>query len=255
MLTLNKTYKKPQLITKSRKYTSMIMKRFLRYGIGLLVITLSCQAQNTQKIQVKDYRKGPMDLVVFPVGMEQPVIIGKIDDAGNILWSWPERISLTKDDRETFLVSASFASGLKCDGGELKEGLDAPSMPAGFIHLMKKGEQQGILYASTHDSVSLWLDDPMYNNAVTGSYCHWVYATRPVTMKGKCQETLEYEGKQIDGSIEYAIELQEGFNVLLSSIKNVYPTDPAIRASFPTYMEVKTIPDASSEMVWKVRWF
>lgn len=223
----------------------------------VLILCFSCfvLCANAQEItgKIENHPNSQMDLVLMLFGMENPISIGTVDKKGQFTANL-ENISLGNISDENKSMSINelyFNFFFNCNDREaFGENFDKPAARQDYVRLTNKGEWAGTLFLVSIEGLRPWLEDPGYNNAITGSFYEVMYVEEDLSIKMICASSIYADDNtEVETEYSFDIELKKGFNWVEYTINEVYETDPDIRASFPSKVTISNLKE-SSKILW-----
>ena len=230
----------------------------MKASIILLLIIYSlpnpvfCQ----NELQIDDYDMGSKELVVFPFGMEQRIKIGNADRDGNLVFHWPKLDLDTINNTNIFLTDVKSALECYCDEEQIEEQVadDLMAAKAGVLYLWNDVHWVGAVTPASDNLLNDHLLDNYGIDAVEGSYLEWVYANASGILKSTCLLEQTCGGSEtVQIKKAYNIDLQEGWNMILTRIKKVATVKDA--ANVPVDIEITSIDQIPDEMHWYLKRF
>ena len=210
---------------------------------------------NAQEITgiIKNHEKSEMDLVLMLFGMDNPISIGTVDKKGQFTANL-ENASLDNIPEENLSMSIGelyFNFFFNCaDNEAFGDNYDKPAARQDYVRLTNKGEWAGTAFLVSDESLIPWLEDSGYNNAIKGSFYEVLYVKEDIAVNMVCNNSVyATEEDQVETEYTFNLQLKKGFNWVKYTIGEVYETDPAIRASFPSKVTISNLEDPS-----KMRW-
>lgn len=208
---------------------------------------------NTQEItgKVENHEKAEMDIAIMAFGMDNPIIVGKVDKKANFSVN-VEMVtvseSLGSDDN---MMPLYFSFYFKCmDSNKFGLYKEKPAKREDYLRLVFKNQWAGTLFLVSDPALIPWLEDEGYNNAVVGSFYEVLYLKEDLTLDFTCENQV-YADENTTAEVDYVfdIELKKGFNWIQYDIEEVYETNPDIRASFPSKVRIRNMED-TAKMKW-----
>ncbi len=226
---------------------------------SILLLTSLTFALQAQKISHKldNYDSKEADLVIFSLGMENPVKLGAIDADGNLLAN-PEQIQLSEfsfELKEMYISELRSVFRFGCGGrDDFGQQGSIPALRGGNIALWIANEWAGSFFLVSDTALKLWLEDEAYNSAVVASYWDIIYVGEDLKLDLSCTNEIGLESGNVEVSYIYNLNLKKGFNWIEYSIEEVYVTNPEEIASFPSKVRVSNISDPG-KIKWMVNYF
>ena len=175
---------------------------------------------------VENYPLKAMDLVLFSFGIDNPLTVGSISDAGEITLNFPKDLNFISDEtKANYMSDTAFTLFSKCDNSYdiLTEDKNGKAVNAGFISLSAKDNPySGLIFIVTDEELVPWLEDTYSNNAVSGSFFELIYLESDFDYQGECTSTVSNTEKDtIVTSYTYDLQLKAGFNFIEYKIESV----------------------------------
>lgn len=195
--------------------------------ILLLSMLLSLQAAVAQeKPKVENYPLKAMDLVLYCFGMEQPITIGTISNAGELNFNFPKDLNFVSEEaKANFWSDTAFTLFSKCNNNYdiLSEDENGKSVSGGYISLStKENPYSGLLFIVTDENIVPWIEAYGDIDAVLGSYFELVYMESDFNYQGECTSTVtSTESDTIETIYTYNLQLKAGFNFIEYKIESV----------------------------------
>lgn len=113
-------------------------------------------------------------------------------------------------------------------------------LPPFFVGEESTQTNHGTMYITSNSDVANWLDSYQMGNAATGFYIEWVYVEKESSVKGNCNvlTMTGHEDEEVVISTVYDLNFEEGWNVLIFSIDEVF--NSASGRVFLTKMSIST---------------
>lgn len=208
---------------------------------------------NTQEItgKVENHKKSEMDIVIMAFGMDNQIIVGKVDKKANFsvnleIATVPE--SQGSDDNMGPLYWSFYFKCLDSDKfGVYKE---KPAKKEDYLRLVANNMWAGTVFLVSDPALVPWLESVGNYNAVVGSFYEVLYLKEDLTLDFTCENQV-YVDENTTAEVAYIfdIELKKGFNWIQYDIEEVYETNPDIRASFPAKVRIRNMED-TAKMKW-----
>jgi hypothetical protein len=208
---------------------------------------------NAQEItgKVENHKNSEMDITIMAFGMDNPIIVGKVDKKANFsvnveMATVPE--SQTSDDN---MMPLYFSFHFKCmDSDKFGSYEETPAKREDYLRLVAENMWAGTVFVVSDPALIPWLEDDGYNNAVLGSFYEVIYLKEDITLDFICESQI-YADENTTADVTYVfnIELKKGFNWIQYDIEEVYETNPDIRASFPSKVTIRNMED-TAKMKW-----
>jgi len=224
------------------------MKTGVFIFIGVLFQVLGF-SQNQAKIEA--YSMGGLDvqLMVMPLGVENPIKIGRISKEGLVNFDFPKELSKVSDEvKESESSKLWYTLFSLCNNGVemVAEADNIFSLDTGSLSLWTTNNKYvGVIFAVSDADLVPWLEDPAYMEPILGSYFKLVYVAKPFQYTGTCISTLMLDEGDAEVSYTYHLNLKAGFNFIEYKIESIHESDPNVMASFPdkvTVLSVEGIP-------------
>lgn len=230
-----------------------------------LLVTLLILIFNFSPIQndplsgiIEGYKKLPkMKMVSFSMGMENPIDLGSVKKGGTFSLDLTtiQLPELSEENREMFIgqlysvFEGPFFSDDFGDLGEIK------ALNAGYLSMLDGNNQwAGSVFPVTNEEIKNWMEDPGYNNAVSGSWLELIYVEEAAGINISIARMMPYNEEEIPVEYHFDLELVSGFNWVQYDIEQVYVTDPTIRADFPTKVSIHNL-ENPSQFRWIGKFF
>lgn len=210
---------------------------------------------NAQEItgKIENHENSQMELVLMLFGMEKPISIGTVDKKAQFTASLDNiRIDqISEEDKAMYIGELYFSFYFQCNDREVfGENFDKPAARQDYVRLTKNGDWAGTLFLVSDERLRPWLEDPGYNNAITGSFYEVMYVEEDLSLEMTCTSSVYADDTtEVETEYSFDIELKKGFNWVEYTITEVYETDPDIRASFPSKVTISNLKDPS-KMLW-----
>jgi hypothetical protein len=223
----------------------------------VLTLCLACivLCANAQEItgKIENHENSQMELVLMLFGMEKPISIGTVDKKAQFTASL-DNIStdqISEEDIAMYIGELYFSFYFECKDREVfGENFDKPAARQDYVRLTKNGEWAGTVFLVSDDRLRPWLEDPGYNNAITGSFYEVMYVEEDLSLEMTCTSSVYADDTtEVETEYSFDIELKKGFNWVEYTILEVYETDPNIRASFPSKVAISNLKDPA-KMLW-----
>ncbi|EPR70573.1 hypothetical protein ADICYQ_0997 [Cyclobacterium qasimii M12-11B] len=215
---------------------------------------------NAQEITgvIKNHEKTEMDMVLMLFGMDNPISIGTADAKGHFTASL-ENVSLDNIPEENLSIYMSeLYSNFFFNCSDIEAfgvNSDNPAARQDYVRLTNNGEWTGTAYLVSDENLIPWLEDSGYNDAIKGSFYEIIYVTQDMEVNTTCNSSVyATDDEQVETEYTFNLQLKKGFNWVEYTIEEVYETDPAIRASFPSKVTIGNLED-SSKMLWIGRYY
>ncbi len=229
-------------------------------AIFILLCFISISSINAQEItgKIKYHKKSEMDLVLMPFGADNWLTIGKVNKNG----VFTADLSSAKMDEEPEALKSKSMSVLyfsfffSCsDKGSFGVHTEKAAIKQDYVRLTKNGQWAGTSFLVSEEALIPWLEDPGYNNPITGSFCEVLYVDEDISLDFTCENTIQIaDNEKIETSYEFKIDLKRGFNWVQYTIKEIYETDPNIRASIPSKIMISNVQDFS-KIMWVGKYY
>jgi hypothetical protein len=194
-----------------------------------------------------------MELVLMLFGMEKPISIGTVDKNGQFNASLDNinMDQISEEDKGMYIGELYFNFYFQCNNRDVfGKNFDKPAARQDYVRLTKNGEWAGTVFLVSDERLRPWLEDPGYNNAITGSFYEVMYVAEDLSLKMTCESNVYADDNtEVETEYSFDIELKKGFNWVEYTILEVYETDPDIRASFPSKVAISNLKDPA-KMLW-----
>ena len=204
-------------------------------------------SQSQPKLDEYPLGSNETSVVVFFFGMDHPTKIGTISNSGIINFKLPKELpKISKELEESFMSELSYTLFSVCDNGQemISEQENGPSFEAGALSLSTNNNPYaGVIYAVSDKGLMPWVEDPINEEPVLGSYFELIYVAKDFVFSGVCNETQSSMGDDPNMDIAYSfnLNLKSGFNFIEYRIESIHKTDPNVMASFPDKVSVTSV--------------
>ncbi len=198
------------------------------------------------------YDRPASTIVLLMFGMDQPVSIGEIDASGALTVDVRGASAAAIPDtvRSQYLGRLQDQLHFKCDDrSAIGAPIDDVASRGENIFLYRDSTMAGALFAVSDTMLRLWLEDPGYQEPVTGSFWDVIYTEKEMAVNSSCASTLMLDSGNVTMTYQYDLKLARGFNLVEYVIESIHKTDPAVMASKPSKVLVRTETDVS-----RIRW-
>jgi hypothetical protein len=225
----------------------------------IILLVLLSPALQAQKIirALDNHNSKAADLVIFALGMENPLKLGTVDAQGMLSVNLeeiqiPELTDEVKDMYFTELRNVfRFGCGGRDDFG--KQG-NIPALRGGNIALWDGNEWTGSIFLVSDTELKSWLEDEGYNSAIKATFWDIVYAGEDVKLNLNCKNEIGLESGNVEVIYTYSLDLKKGFNWVEYTIEEVYNTKPEETASFPSKVKISNLSNPEI-MKWMANYF
>lgn len=191
-----------------------------------------------------------VNLVVFPFGMENPIVIGALSKSGEIKFDFPSVLeNVTKEDEVSESSKLWYTIFSQCDKGSemVAETDNIFSFDTGALSLWTTDNRYvGVVFTVSNEDLLPWIEDSADMDPILASYFELIYVASPFQYNHDCIETIMLDDGDAQVSYTYDLDLKAGFNFIEYKIENVHKTNPNVMASFPDKVlvtSVEGIPD------------
>jgi len=215
---------------------------------------------NAQEItgMIKNHEKSEMNMVLMLFGMDHPISIGTVDKNGQFTANLGNASldNIPEENLSMYIGELYSNFYFNCSDSEaFGDNYDKPAVRQDYVRLTNKGEWAGTAYLVSDESLIPWLEDSGYNNAIKGSFYEIMYVAQDMTVNMTCNSSVyATDDEQVETEYTFNLQLKKGFNWVEYTIEEVYETDPAIRASFPSKVTISNLEDPS-KMLWIGRYY
>ena len=228
------------------------------FAVFVLWFYTSVNAQSFSGKLMNPLEKMPeMDIMIWPMGMDKAVNIGKLTAEGILEFHFPDQsIFLASNETNELLVNDfEYSLMFNCMGNSLIQYPDALTARLSPIGLWYKYRYVGVLFPVTDQALIPWLEDEAYNNPVKGTFYDIIYVSKPTSFLANCTTSLQFSSEKINANYEYDLELKLGLNFIAYTIESIYEFDPLITSYKPTKVKVTNVKDTNSDIQWIAKYF
>lgn len=230
------------------------MKKILLVLTVVACIPGMLRSQHAAKIS--DYTLGEKELVIFPFGMEQKIVVGKVDADGNMLFDWSNFDASTLKNTEIYLEDFKRILDLNCEEEVVDEssidGIKAAN--AGNLYIWNETRWEGALTVASSNELKEHILDHYGKDAAVGKYLNWVYADGDADYKSTCMVKQYYmDVGEIEQTKHFDLHLKKGWNIILFEIKEVVPVKNA--AAMAVDIHISTAEDYPENINWYLKKF
>ena len=194
-----------------------------------------------------------MDLVLMLFGMDFPISIGTVDKKGQFKANLDnlEIDQIPEENRSMSTGPLYFNFYFNCNSSDaFGENAEKLAARQDFVRLTKNGDWAGTVFLVSDEGLRPWIEDSGYNNAIKGSFYEVMYSGEDISLKMTCNSSVyAADNEEVETEYNFDIDLKKGFNWVEYSIEEVFETDPNIRASFPSKVNIINLKDPS-KMQW-----
>src|SRR5690606_2364374 len=236
-----------------RKHT---MKHQLLTFLGLLLCISGHTQSFTGKLENPLQNMPEMDIVLWPLGLDSAVTIGKLTTNGTLEFNFPEKEAFQSANAEKQMVVDDFKHALRfnCIGQDEPEYPNVMATNISPISLWYKERFVGVLFPVTDEALMHWLEDEAYNNPVKGKFYDVVYVAEATTFKTECATTLQFSEETVNASYHYQLELEAGLNFIAYTIEDIHKMNSKVTSNKPSKVVVKNI-KAEDGIKWIAKYF
>lgn len=225
------------------------------------VITFLFLANNlfAQKFtgQIAEFKLPATELVIFPFGMEYPLVIGAINKDGQAQINL-DAVDISKipdDVKSNFFgrVMENFFS--PCDNPDLLAiSNEIKALQSGALFLWTNNEQTGVLFLVSDEKLKPWLEDRYYMEPVEASFFEMLYVDQDINIDNTCITTYKLESGDVVAQNNFKISLKNGFNMVQYKIDSIHKTNPEETSSIPVKLQINNAKEGT-EIKWMVKYF
>lgn len=209
---------------------------------------------NTQEIagKVENHKKSEMDIVIMAFGMDNPVIVGKVDKKANFsvnLEMATVSESQASDDNMGPLYWSFYFHCFDSDKFGLYK--EKRVKREDYLRLVANDMWAGTVFLVSDPALIPWLESVGDQNAVVGSFYEVLYLKEDINLDFTCENQIyASENTAVEVTYVFDIELRKGFNWIQYDIEEVYKTNPTdSKASFPSKVRIRNMED-TAKMKW-----
>ncbi|WP_417867132.1 hypothetical protein [Xanthomarina gelatinilytica] len=227
--------------------------------ITLLVLSLFALGHSqtlTGKLENPLQNMPEMDIVLWPLGLDNAVTIGKLTANGTLEFNFPEKEAFQSANAEKQMVADDFKYALRfnCIGQDEPEYPNVMATNISPISLWYKERFVGVLFPVTDEALMHWLEDEAYNNPVEGTFYDMVYVAEATTFKTECATTLQFSEETVNASYDYQLELEAGLNFIAYTIEDIHKMNSKVTSNKPSKVVVKNV-QAEDGIKWIAKYF
>ncbi|EMQ94513.1 hypothetical protein D778_00466 [Xanthomarina gelatinilytica] len=232
------------------------MKQQLFTFLGLLLCILGHTQTHTGKLENPLKNMPEMDIVLWPMGMDSAVNIGKLTANGTLEFNFPEKEAFQSADTENQMVADDFKYALRfnCIGQDEPEYPIVMATSISPISLWHKNRYVGVLFPVTDERLMHWMEDEAYNNPIEGTFYEIVYVAEATTLKTECATTFQFSEETVNASYHYQLELEAGLNVIAYTIEDIHKMNSKVTSNKPSKVVVKNV-QAEDGIKWIAKYF
>ena len=236
-----------------RKHT---MKHQLLTFLGLLLCISGHTQSFTGKLENPLQNMPEMDIVLWPLGLDSAVTIGKLTTNGTLEFNFPEKEAFQSANAEKQMVVDDFKHALRfnCIGQDEPEYPNVMATNISPISLWYKERFVGVLFPVTDEALMHWLEDEAYNNPVKGKFYDVVYVAEATTFKTECATTLQFSEETVNASYDYQLELEAGLNFIAYTVEDIHKMNSKVTSNKPSKVVVKNV-KAEDGIKWIAKYF
>ncbi|NEN23898.1 hypothetical protein G3O08_10340 [Cryomorpha ignava] len=168
-----------------------------------------------------------LDLVLTPVGMDKPMMVGRVEKTGSGQVNTALDFSkISEADRSNYGITILELLSFCDNSNELFAGNNKiEAYELGPLFLMKNNELAGFITLASDTLLTKWINDPGYEKAVVGSWFELVYISANFAYTGECTQTTNLESGDIETNFQLNLDLKKGLNFIEYKIESVYEGD------------------------------
>lgn len=224
----------------------------------LLLVSLAFTL-HAQKInhRLENYNSKEADLVIFALGMENPVKLGTIDVKGNLSAdiSTVKMPELSGELKEMYVSELRNVFRFGCGGrDDFDPQGNIPAISGGNIAIWIDNEWTGSFFLVSDTALKPWLEDEGYNSAVKASFYDIIYVAEDVRLDLSCTNEIGLESGNVEVIYIYDLVLKKGFNWVEYSIEDLHFTKPEEKATFPSRVKITNLQNPD-KMKWLANYF
>lgn len=197
-----------------------------------------------------------MDIVLWPLGMDSAVTIGKLTAKGTLEFNFPQKEAFQSTEKEKQMVTDDFKFALRfnCIGKGEPMYPDVMASSISPISLWYKERYVGVLFPVTDEALMHWLEDEAYNNPVEGTFYDMVYVDEAITFQTECATTLQFSKETVNASYHYQLKLEAGLNFIAYTIEDIHKMNSKVTSNKPSKVVVKNV-KAEDGIKWIAKYF
>ena len=232
------------------------MKHQLLTFLGLLLCISGHTQSFTGKLENPLQNMPEMDIVLWPLGLDSAVTIGKLTTNGTLEFNFSEKEAFQSANAEKQMVVDDFKHALRfnCIGQDEPEYPNVMATNISSISLWYKERFVGVLFPVTDEALMHWLEDEAYNNPVKGKFYDVVYVAEATTFKTECATTLQFSEEKVNASYDYQLELEAGLNFIAYTIEDIHKMNSKVTSNKPSKVVVKNV-KAEDGIKWIAKYF
>lgn len=208
---------------------------------------------NTQEItgKIENHKNSEMDIVIMAFGMDNPIIVGKVDKKANFSVNLEMATVSESQASDDNLGPLYFSFYFKClDSDKFGSYRETHAKREDYLRLVTNDGWAGTVFLVSDPALRPWLEDDSSNNATVGTFYEVLYLNEVLTLDFTCEnQVFADENTNADVAYVFDIELKKGFNWIQYDIEEVYETNPDVRASFPSKVRIRNLHDPD-----KIKW-
>ncbi len=232
------------------------MKHQLLTFLGLLLCISGHTQTHTGKLENPLKNMPEMDIVLWPMGMDSAVTIGKLTTNGTLEFNFPEKEAFQSADTEKQMVADDFKYALRfnCIGQDEPKYPNVMATSISPISLWHKNRYVGVLFPVTDERLMHWMEDEAYNNPIEGTFYEIVYVAEATTLKTECAATFQFSEETVNANYHYQLELESGLNVIAYTIEDIHKMNSKVTSNKPSKVVVKNV-KAEDGIKWIAKYF
>lgn len=221
----------------------------------LFAIALSTLTGFSQNLpQIIDYDLGKKDLVIFPFGMDQTIVLGTISKQGEILFDL-ESINMEEvNNMDLYASDLKSTLQIYCDdegfGSEESEN-NVLVANAGDLFIWDGKKWVGVLIPASNEKVKERLLDEWGKDAAEGTYIKWYFSDQEINLKKECTSTLSFGSDELTQKKSYDIRFQPGWNLVKYTILKIAEVEGAM----VTPIEIKVESVDNNAIPENIKWY
>jgi hypothetical protein len=232
-----------------------------------LILIIATQTSFAQAVtQLKDYALGEAEVMVFPFGMEYPVMIGRVSDSGELFLQTPTKLGtdIPADIKEMGMTDLNSSLYFKCDDPLGMD--DVKVIYAGPIALRTKDNPYaGVLMPVSDEALVPWVDDPLSNEPIKASFFQLVFVETDIDLvfDATCMATLNTGTEDLVSEYQFDLFLTKGFNWIKYELESLisyqhegyYDPNTLETSVLPNRVNITTIQPDSADIKWVAKYF
>lgn len=197
-----------------------------------------------------------MDIVLWPLGMDRAVTIGKLTTNGTLEFNFPKKEAFhsTNEDKQIIVNDFKYALRFNCIGKGEPMYPDVMASSISPISLWYKERYVGVLFPVTDEALMHWLEDEAYNNPVEGTFYDMVYVAEATTFQTECATTLQFSGETVNANYHYQLKLEAGLNFIAYTIEDIHKMNSKVTSNKPSKVIVKNV-QTEDGIKWIAKYF